>query len=107
MVLFSHRGWWQLLITGLSIVFKRLREYAGSLWLVQDLDVNVILGGNAEVTISSRVGWMAQNGSKTALVMEKVINKIFKLVLNQDDHCRASIEATDKHNTGFGRGSKE
>lgn len=72
-------------------------RYTWGLWVAQDQMVNAILGGNPDVTISSKVGYMATRGSKTALAMEKVIDWLFYKIKGQVSHCRASIEHDEVH----------
>ena len=74
-----------------------MRRWGLSFWLWTDQGVNVILGGNEDVTVSSKVGYMAEQGSKTAQAMAAVIDLLFKLAVNQDNHCQASIERDEEH----------
>lgn len=82
---------------------KVLRGLRYGFWIVQDQAVNVVVSalllkvGNPDVTVSSKVGYMAEQGSKTAAAMAKVIDLLFKLAVNQDDHCAASIERDEAH----------
>jgi hypothetical protein len=96
------RGWYQLLVTLFSLVRKNVQPYALNLWIAQDQDVNTLFGGNPDITISSRVGFMAKQGSKTARAMEVVINWLFEKAIGQSDHCRKNIEHDEDHVTDFG-----
>lgn len=70
-----------------------------SILLGQDQLINTFLGGYWKTTISSEIGGNAIKGSGTALKMERVVNWIFKFTVNQDNHCRVSIEPDDIHGT--------
>lgn len=76
---------------------ERLKRYVWGFWIWQDQAVNAILGGNPDVTVSSKVGYMAEQGSKTAAAMAVVIDLLFKVAVNQDNHCAASIERDEEH----------
>jgi hypothetical protein len=84
-------------VTILAIWVKPLRGYRYKLWIAQDQLVNAIHNGNPDVTISSRVGWMAERGSRTAAAMADVIDWLFYVAIGQRDHCRASIERDENH----------
>lgn len=73
------------------------KRWGLSFWLWTDQGINVILGGNEDVTVSSKVGFMAEQGSKTAQVMAGVIDLLFKFAVGQDNHCQASIERDEEH----------
>jgi hypothetical protein len=92
------RGWWQILITIIAIPYKPLRGYRYRLWISQDQDVNTTFGGNPDVTVSSKVGYMAEQGSGTAKAVAKVIDLLFFIAVGQRDHCTVSIERDEKHN---------
>jgi hypothetical protein len=51
---------------------------------------------NADETISSKVGRNAIRGARWALICEGFIDAIFKLVANQDDHCRRAVEENER-----------
>lgn len=69
-----------------------------SIWIIQDCLVNVILGGSHKVTVSSKIGWMSQQGhGNTVKWVEKFVNWGFKVAVGQDNHCQASIEPEDNH----------
>lgn len=53
---------------------------------------NAIFNGNEDETISSRVGKMAECGSRLGIALEGLIDCIFAVLFGQRDHCRASIE---------------
>lgn len=107
--LLSITFWWvaffilmspiQLPVTIAATWVKSLRIYRYGLWIGQDQLINAIHGGNPDITVSSRLGFMAIKGSKTALVMEKVVNFLFYISVGQKDHCRASIEHDEQHYT--------
>ena len=87
----------QLPVTVLAIWFKPLRGYRYKLWISQDQLVNAIHNGNPDITVSSRIGWMAEQGSKTATAMAKVVDFLFYIAIGQRDHCRVSIERDEDH----------
>ena len=76
---------------------ERLKRYVWGFWIWQDQAVNAILGGNPDVTVSSKVGYMAEQGSKTAKAMAVVIDLLFKLAVGQENHCAVSIERDEEH----------
>lgn len=84
-------------VTLLAIPVKPLRKYRYALWISTDQLVNAIHLGNPDVTVSSKVGYMAEQGSKTAATMAVFIDLLFKLAVNQDNHCQASIERDEEH----------
>jgi hypothetical protein len=79
-------------VTIAAIWFRQLRPYRYKLWIAQDQIVNAIHNGNPDETISSRVGYMAKNGSKTAKKMAIVIDFIFYIAIGQRNHCAVCIE---------------
>jgi hypothetical protein len=87
----------QLPVTLLAIKFKRLRGYRYKLWISQDQLVNAIHNGNPDVTVSSRIGYMAYHGSKTAKVMASVVDWLFYIAIGQKNHCFVSIEWDEEH----------
>ena len=89
----------QLPITLASFLVRneRLKRYVWGFWIWQDQAVNAILGGNPDVTVSSKVGYMAEQGSKTAKAMASVIDLLFKVAVGQENHCQASIERDEEH----------
>jgi hypothetical protein len=84
-------------VTLLAIKFESLRGYRYKLWIAQDQLVNAIHNGNPDITISSRVGFMANQGSKTAIAMAVVIDWLFYVTIGQVNHCRVSIEKDENH----------
>lgn len=84
-------------VTIFAIIFSGLKRYRYSLWISTDQLVNAIHNGNPDVTISSKVGYMAERGSKTAQTMASVIDLLFKLAVGQENHCQASIERDEEH----------
>lgn len=78
-------------------IHPRFKRYRYGVWIAQDQMVNAIHNGNPDVTVSSKVGYMAEQGSKTARAMAVVIDLLFKLAVNQDNHCQASIERDEEH----------
>jgi hypothetical protein len=84
-------------VTVAAIWVKPLRGYRYKLWIAQDQMVNAIHNGNPDVTVSSMVGYMAYNGSKTAKVMEAIIDWLFYVAIGQENHCYQSIEWDRDH----------
>lgn len=78
-------------------IHPKLKRYRYGVWIAQDQMVNAIHFGNPDVTVSSKVGYMAEQGSKTAKAMAAVIDLLFKLAVNQDNHCQVSIERDEEH----------
>lgn len=87
----------QLPVTIAAIWVKGLKRYRYGLWIGQDQLINAMHNGNPDVTVSSKIGYMAMKGSNTALVMEKVVNFLFYISVGQKDHCKASIEYDEEH----------
>lgn len=88
-----------------SFIFGKVidwKMWRYNLWIADDQNVNAMLGGDRDITVSSRVGYNARRGNGIALKMEVVINLLFKLAINQDDHCQASIERDEQHNKNWG-----
>lgn len=84
-------------VTVLAIPLKSLRRYRYGLWISTDQLVNAIHNGNPDITVSSKVGYMAEQGSKTAAAMAAVIDLLFKVAVGQENHCQASIERDEEH----------
>ena len=84
-------------VTLLAIKLKSLRGYRYKLWIAQDQLVNAIHNGNPDITVSSRIGYMAEKGSKTAQAMAVVVDWLFYIAIGQVNHCRASIEHDEDH----------
>lgn len=75
-----------------------LKERSYNYWLAQDQKVNAfIFGGNPDVTVSSKVGYLSASGDKTAKGMEYFIDFLFYVAVGQKNHCRESIEWDEKH----------
>ena len=88
-----------------SVIFGKCinwKQWRYNLWISDDQNVNAMLGGDRDITVSSRVGFNAKRGNEIALKMEKVIDLLFKITINQDNHCRASIERDETHNKNWG-----
>jgi hypothetical protein len=87
----------QMPVTILAVWLKPLRGYRYKLWIAQDQLVNAIHNGTPDTTVSSRVGLMAENGSKTAKKMAAVIDFMFYVAIGQRNHCAVSIERDEVH----------
>lgn len=87
----------QIPVTLLAWPIKSLRNYRYKIWIAQDQLVNALHNGNPDITVSSRIGYMAERGSKTAIYMAKVVDWLFYFSIGQKDHCRASIERDEDH----------
>lgn len=88
-----------------STIFGKTVDWKGwryNLWIGDDQNVNTMLGGDKDVTVSSRVGFNAKRGNAIALHMEKVIDFLFRMTVGQENHCRASIEYDENHNKNWG-----
>jgi len=89
-VVTSLKGWYKILIAFISIFIVKLRPYALKIWISDDQDMNAILNGNEDHTISGRVGYMAwKYKTKEWLRAQKIINTLFWF---QKNHCYNSIE---------------
>jgi hypothetical protein len=87
----------QLPVTIAAIKFKQLRAYRYKIWIAQDQLVNALHNGNPDITVSSMVGYMAEQGSKTAKAMAAVIDFLFYISIGQRNHCAVSIERDEDH----------
>ena len=72
------------------------------MFISDDQNANTVLGGDLDITVSSRVGYNAQRGNPVAINMELVIDFLFKVTTGQIGHCRASIERDERHNKHWG-----
>lgn len=72
-------------------------KYSYGVWIGQDQLVNAVFGGNPDVTVSSKVGYLKQEGSKTAAAMAVVIDWLFYVAVGQENHCVESIEYDEEH----------
>lgn len=88
----------QVPLTVGAVWIKAWKSYRYSFWIWQDQGVNVIMtGGNPDVTVSSKIGYMAEQGSKTAQYMARFVDWVFYVTIKQRNHCRASIEYDEEH----------
>ncbi|MFC6441043.1 hypothetical protein [Bowmanella sp. JS7-9] len=78
------------------------RKWRYNLWIGQDQSLNALLGGDRDITLSSRIGWNAERGSQTALYMEAWLNPVWELFTGIDNHCRRAIERDEQHNKHWG-----
>lgn len=74
--------------------FKRFNR---AFWMWTDQGVNVFHGGNEDVTVSSKVGYREEQGSKTAATMAAVINSLWYIGTGQKNHCISAIERDEEH----------
>jgi hypothetical protein len=89
---------YQLVVTLLGWAYRgSYADYSYGVWIAQDQLVNAIFGGNPDVTVSSKVGWLKKNGSKTAAAMAVVIDWMFYVAVGQENHCIESIEYDEEH----------
>ena len=84
-------------VTLLAIPFEGLRRYRYAMWISTDQLVNAIHNGNPDITVSSKVGYMAEQGSKTATTMAAVINSLWYIGTGQRNHCIKAIERDEEH----------
>lgn len=87
----------QIPVTIMAIKFTQLRGYRYKLWIAQDQLVNAIHNGTPDTTVSSRIGLMAERGSKTAKKMAVVVDLMFYITVGQRNHCNVSIERDEVH----------
>jgi len=89
----------QLFVTLLPwiIPHPKLKKLRYQFWIWQDQGVSVLFGGHADETVSSRVGVLYLNGSKTAAGVRAVVDFIFYIALQQKNHCVESIEWDEQH----------
>jgi len=73
-------------------VKEKIKQYFWNIliWMTQSL--NVFTGGHVDQTFSGRTGVAYLRGKLWAKPVMFVIDKFFKLLLNQDDHCINEIE---------------
>ena len=89
--------WLIVPVTIAAIKFESLRRIRYGLWIATDQLVNAIYNGNHDVTVSSKVGYMAEQGSKTAAAMAYIIDLLFYIAIGQENHCAVSIERDEEH----------
>lgn len=90
-------SWLIIPVTLAAIKFESLRRFRYGLWIATDQLVNAIHNGNPDVTVSSKVGYMAEHGSKTATAMAYIIDLLFYIAIRQENHCAVSIERDEEH----------
>lgn len=78
-------------------IHPKLRKWRYGFWIAQDQLVNAVFFGNPDITVSSKVGYMAEKGSNTAKAMAAVIDWIFYIAVGQENHCQISIERDEEH----------
>ena len=82
----------------LAIKYPYFKRWRYNMLIGQDNGINAFFfNGNPDISISSRVGWMAENGSKTARYMAVVIDFMFYISIGQENHCHVSIERDEDH----------
>ena len=74
-----------------------IKTYKKALWLAQDQDINAMYFGNPDITISSKIGYMKLQGSKTASAMAVVVDLMFYVAVGQINHCVVSVEHDEEH----------
>lgn len=87
-------------IFGKTVDWKGWRYH---MWISDDQNINAILGGNADITISSRLGYHSVRGNPIAKRMAKVVDLLFKITVGQENHCEASIEKDEVHHSVWGK----
>ena len=91
---------WHLYLLATVLRFmpnEAMKRWGQSFWMWTDQGVNVILGGSEDVTVSSKVGYKAEQGSKTATAMALVINFFWRVGTGQKNHCINAIERDEEH----------
>lgn len=71
---------------------EKIKQYFWNIliWMTQSL--NVLTGGNPDQSFSGRTGIAYLSGKSWAKPTRYVINKIFKAITNNGNHCVNSIE---------------
>lgn len=93
LVFFTRRyAWHNLFMLKFNKIKHQLNSWCFTLWLSNDQYINSVFKGLEDHSISGRVGYLAMQGNKSALVMEKIINLGFFLATGQRNHCREAIE---------------
>lgn len=79
---FPH--WWQVYIARIILAFDQLS--------------NVFLLGFPDESISGRVGRAMMTGREKWFVpyLEHILDHLFHLLLDEDDHCRNSVEPDER-----------
>ncbi len=81
-----------------ALIYDKKRadiDWLYSLFLAQDFLVSAILGNHHNTTISALLGHMKTKGSKTGTLMAKVVDLLFKIARNEDEHCVNAMKPTD------------
>lgn len=87
----------QLPLTLLGWINPTLKGYRYRFWIWQDQGVNVLFGGNPDVTVSSQIGYMALQGKRPAIAMAYFVDFMFYAAVGQENHCRVSVEKDEDH----------
>ena len=71
---------------------EKIKQYFWNIliWMTQTL--NVFTGGDVDQTFSGRTGVAFLRGKLWARPVRYLIDKFFKLIVNQDNHCINEIE---------------
>ena len=77
----------------IAVIFDRRWLY--SLFLAQDHLVNVILGGHYLTTVSSQLGKLRQDGSRTGTVAADFVDWLFYVARKEIRHCDNAMQASD------------
>lgn len=96
---FSLYGWHFYLVATVMChtPSKTLKRSGLAFWLWTDQGVNVLHGGDEDITVSSKVGKRKKMGSKTATTMAAVIDALWYIGTGQKNHCISAIERDEVH----------
>jgi hypothetical protein len=82
----------------IAFVYDKFRpniNWLYSLLIAQDHITNAILDGHYLTTISSLLGHLRLQGSKTGAAVANVVDWGFYVTIGQENHCTVSMELTD------------
>ena len=77
----------------IAVIFDR--DWLYSLFLSQDHLVNVVLGGHYLTTISSQLGKLRQDGSRTGTVAADFVDWLFYIARKEIRHCDNAMQPDD------------
>lgn len=91
----------QAISLALSKFSDKFKGWNYSVWILQDVAVNVIHGGSHKVTVSSKIGWLSQQERTGAKGTEQFVNWLWIIFFGIDDHCQKAIEKEDDHRYNY------
>lgn len=82
----------------LKLAWLLIRAYAFNLFVAADILVNALIGGDPGETISSRAGKGKLKGQPVHTFASRIIDLLFEVLFNQQDHCVKSVQDDEGKN---------